>query len=97
MGDEEETLDDLDPGVLVAEVSAALSWFAEISLPYEAVVYEDGDIRREALANAEAARIKSESLYGESFFERDISGDEDDPDRITVRVRDPTEVARGEQ
>lgn len=99
MGDEDEaaeTLDDLVPGKLVAEISAALSEFPEFSLPYEAVVYEEGEIRREALAKAEAARIKAESLYGNAPFEREIEGDEDDPDRIVVRVLDPTKVTLDE-
>lgn len=86
-----ETLDDLVPGELVVDISAALSEFPEFSLPWEAVVYEDGEIDREALAKAEAARIKSEALYGTAFVEREVEPDEEDPERILVRVLDPSE------
>ena len=95
--DAAETLDDLVPGELVVDISAALSSFPEFTLPWEAVVYEDGEIDRDALAKAEAARIKSEALYGQAAVETDVEGDEDDPERILVRVLDPTEVVRGEQ
>lgn len=90
--EQRETLDDLEPGPLVAEISAALSEFPEFTLPWEAVVYEDGEIDREALAKSEAVRIKCESLYGTAHFEKEVEGDEDDPERIVIRVLDPREV-----
>lgn len=90
--DPRETLDDLVPEDVLSHVAGALSDFPSLSLPYEAVVYEDGEIDRDELGKTVAARIKSESLHGSAYVERDVAGDEDDPDSITIRVLDPAEV-----
>lgn len=91
-----EALDDISPQELEGHIAGALTSFPDFRLPYEAVVYEDGEVKPEALAKAEAAKIKSETLYGESVYEMEVEGDEDDPDRVIAIVRDPTEVIRGE-
>ena len=90
--DPRETLDDLVPEDVLSHVAGALSDFPSLSLPYEAVVYEGGEIDRDELGKTVAARIKSESIYGSASVERDVEGDEDDPDSITIRVLDPSEV-----
>ena len=90
--DPRETLDDLVPEDVLSHVAGALSDFPSLSLPYEAVVYEDGEIDRDELGKTVAARIKSESMFGSAYVERDVAGDEDDPDSITIRVLDPAEV-----
>jgi hypothetical protein len=97
MTDDEETagpsLDDLDPGSLKAAVAGALGAFEEIRLPFEAVVVRDGEIDRDAVAQASAARIKSDSLYGESYVAREVRNEDDEEDLwVKVEVLDPTNV-----
>lgn len=86
-----ETLDDLVPADLLEHVADAVKRFPELDLPYEAEVYQAGEINRTNLSRCEGARIKSETLHGTAYVETEEE-ERDDGLYVTIRVLDPENV-----